>query len=79
MDSRLGGCAEAAADKAGAARAAAWAALLRLVQLYMLAAPAAIEPELAQDLAVITASAFDGADTEALGVLTGLRQPISLW
>ena len=57
----------AGASKDSRGKLAAWQTLLRLLQLYSLGAPSAVDPELANDLAVITAQAFEGAEAQLLG------------
>ena len=49
------------------AKLAAWASLLRLLALYALGSPDVVDAELASDLVVITASAFEGAEAQAQG------------
>lgn len=58
----------AGAAKDSRSKLTAWQTLLRLLQLYSLGAPSAVDPELANDLAVITAQAFEGAEAQPLGV-----------
>ena len=55
---------EARADKV---KLAAWASLLRLLALYAMGSADVVDAELASDLVVITASAFEGAEARAEG------------
>ena len=55
------------ASREDRAKLGAWAALLRLLALYAMGSPDVVDAELASDLVVITASAFEGAEAQAHG------------
>ena len=58
------------ASRENKAKLGAWAALLRLLSLYAMGSPDVVDAELASDLVVITASAFEGAEARAEGRLS---------